>query len=197
MSDGNLNLLEGHDYTVSTHGRDGRRFVGLFRRCWDAIPAADRRDILDHWDRRKGGLPPSFELSNLWGDSAWSHAQVKDSGYQLRFNADSFSIMPEETALFIIAHELAHVHGWASGKSGHRFKCLAEASSEEADIINNFEAENEASADALAVSWGFNKVARNTLRLLAEARGFESACRMMASAPNAAPGASPPDGAGR
>jgi hypothetical protein len=183
MDDSELKLLEGHDYGVSTHGRDGVRFVGLFRRCWDAIPEVDRQTILDYWDRHESRRTVSFELSNKWGDHVQSHAQVREGGYRVRFNAESFSIMPERPALFIIAHELAHVHGWASGKSRALLKSILEANTDKSVALQTFETESDANANALAVQWGFDKVACMALEGLTKARGFESACRMMANAP--------------
>jgi len=156
MHHSELKLLEGHDYGISTHGRDGARFVGLFRRCWDAIPEVDRQTILDYWDRHERRRTVSFELSNDWGGSTQNHARVTEEGYRMRFNAESFSVMPEKPALFIIAHELAHVHGWASGKSHALFESSWDVDRALKSILEKFENENEASANALAVQWGMD-----------------------------------------
>ena len=64
--------------------------------------------------------------------------------------------MPERPALFIIAHELAHVYGWASGHTAELFNAIHAMYADAAAVLTRFEAENEVYADALAVRWGFN-----------------------------------------
>jgi DNA-binding response OmpR family regulator/pSer/pThr/pTyr-binding forkhead associated (FHA) protein len=182
MDDRKLELLEGHEYSLNADEGDGARFVGLFRRCWNAIPEVDRQTILDYWRCREEPFSAAFVLSNLWRDSAESHAQVSLDGYLMRFNAESFSIIPERPGLFIVAHELAHVYGWASGKTAALKRSICEANVDTSVASELFQIENEANADALAVQWGFDRVARDRLILFTKAFGLESACKMMANA---------------
>jgi len=181
MSCRDLKLLEGQDFIVNTHECDGERFRGLFRQSWDKIPVNARKTILDYWKCRE--LAPSFELSNLWGDSAHSYAQVIEMGYRMRFNAKSFSIMPEPPALFVIAHELAHVYNWATGTSNALFRSFYEQNTDETEVHEKFDLENEAKADALAVKWEFDKAKMDRFRMLEKMRGFEYACERMTCAP--------------
>jgi hypothetical protein len=116
--------------------------------------------VLAHWEKLLYPEGPLFELSNCWADSTNGYAQVRRCGYELRFNGDRFRNLPEPVALFIIAHELAHVFIWANG----------ERSDESEDV-------NEGSADAIAKGWGFDKGALNTFLYLVKMDGFENACK--------------------
>lgn len=160
-----LPLLEDHDFRLSVWSGDGERFVALFRRCWAQMPAKHRQDLLAYWDKSEHDQP-TFELSNLWGDSRIAHAQVKGPGYQLRFNATSFLSLPERVALFIIAHELAHAYRWACGDK---------KPDESKDV-------SEDTADGLAIMWGFDKEARDSFKVLAKGVGFEEACQIFGRA---------------
>ena len=67
----------------------------------------------------------------------------------VKFNAGEFDQMPDETAHWIIAHELAHVYNRAIGN-------LPIDSRDGALCFD--EAKNEETSDKLGESWGFNKI---------------------------------------
>ncbi|HEV3145830.1 MAG TPA: hypothetical protein VGZ47_18215, partial [Gemmataceae bacterium] len=91
--------------------------------------------------------------------SGQNHGQVVAPGYQIRFNASSFRLLPEPVALFTIAHELAHVYRWALGKDPYEPK-----------------QESEAKTDAIAEGWGFDKKARDMLCFLYPLCKLRPAC---------------------
>ncbi len=115
MTVSSFELLEGTGSRLSVYSGDGEGFVAAFRLCWGRLPELDRQHLLDYWAASAYSHLPAFELSNLWPDEVDAHAQVTEAGYQLRFNAASFGVLPQEVALFIIAHELGHVYRWANG----------------------------------------------------------------------------------
>jgi hypothetical protein len=161
METARLALLEPCGYQLRVYNGDGEKFVVLFRRCWDRIPTDARQVIVAYWEKAGGPRNrPLFELSDCWADSAEAYAQVRLRGWELRFESESFQKLPDGVASFIIAHELAHVFYWASGGQ-------PDAS----------EAAREANADATAKRWGFDKVARDSFRMLVKSGGFENACR--------------------
>jgi len=166
-------LLEDHKFRISVYDGDGDSFVAQFRRCWKTIPLQDRGIILRHWNNAPYDHLPLFELSDLWVDSEIAHAQVKGPGYQIRFASSSFRLLPEPVALFVIAHELAHVYRWALGKDPREAK-----------------KESETKTDAIAEGWGFDKKARDMLCFLHVRLGrLDEACRLMSDWPAA--GATP------
>jgi hypothetical protein len=159
MRDTHLTLLEGHDFILDVYDQEGGdAFVSLFRRCWAQIPESARQDLLAYWAKSEQEHLPSFELSNLWCDSAIAHAQVEGPGYILRFNAATFLELPERVALFIIAHELAHVFRWARGIKR----------------VDESEGVSEGVANGLAVMWGFDKKAHDSFNKTAMRRRLKT-----------------------
>jgi hypothetical protein len=146
-------LLPHHKFQVLTWGDGGKDFVRVFRSCWKQLPLRSRRSILAHW--KKAPIPfPTFELSNMWGDSEVSFAQVGWNGMKLRFSAADFAVLPDRIAQWIIAHELAHVYQKAIGRSPG----------------GDSEFENETDADKIAEDWGFEKRPMTMLKLLTQNR---------------------------
>jgi hypothetical protein len=90
----------------------------------------------------------------MWGDTAFSFAQVGSNGMVLRFSADDFMVFPNKIAQWIIAHELAHVFQKATGR-------LPGGQSE---------GENEDDANRIAHGWGFDNTAVLMLKLLIQER---------------------------
>jgi hypothetical protein len=109
------------------------------------------------------GRTPFCELSNHWRGEATNYGQVTSRGYQIRFNAEAFSFLPEEVARFVIAHELAHVFQKAEGKRPGGAN----------------EVENEADADSIAERWEFRGYAFRTFNGLVARQGFKRACQLM------------------
>jgi hypothetical protein len=174
MSEAYLTLLEGHKFRLFVYGEvGGDAFVALFRHCWEQIPEGARRDLLEYWGKSGFEHLPSFELSDLWHDSAIAHAQVKGPGYEMRFNAATFLELPVPVALFIIAHELGHVYQWARG-----MKQVGESQNV-----------SEGVADGIAVMWGFDNKARDSFKRTFNRCGFKEACRIHGSRKAAKPDA--------
>ena len=144
-----LKLLDDHPYEFFCPSASaGERFRALFREAWNRIPAAPRDQILTYWSEANG--VPTFAVTDDWIDSSESHAQVTQNGRRIDFNLESFELLPKEASLFTIAHELAHVLQKALGlKPG--------GTSVE---------ENEAEADSIALSWGFDRAVSLALQML-------------------------------
>jgi hypothetical protein len=79
----------------------------------------------------------------------------------LRFNAEDFMIFPPKIALWIIAHELAHVYQKAIGGSPG----------------GTSEAENETDANRIAESWGFDREPRLIMGTLTENLSIKEAIK--------------------
>ena len=130
-------LLEAHEYVLISCGGDTARFLTHFRGTWKVLPATVQSVICEYW--RAQGRPPLIELSDVWSPKTM-YGQVRVSGMELRFRADSFKHLPTPAANWIIAHELAHVYQKASGRVAG----------------GDNESENEEHANKLAKSWGFD-----------------------------------------
>jgi hypothetical protein len=88
----------------------------------------------------------------MWGDAAFSFAQVGGNGMTLRFSADDFMVFPDKIAQWIIAHELAHVFQKATGR------------------VPGGQNENEDDANRIAHGWGFDNAPVLMLKLLIQER---------------------------
>lgn len=138
---------------------DGLGFTQQFCDCWERIPLDAKQSIRCFWSAL--GPPwPMIELSNLWEDSKWNHAQVNNAGREVFFNASSFQSFPSKVAIWNIAHELAHVYQKACEKKPG----------------GESEEENERDADRIAVEWGFDPAPYFLLKMFEEKLGFERAC---------------------
>ncbi len=129
---------------------DGRLFVKRFRETWTRLPLGVRRKISSYWRSNKYGFQPFIELSNFFGRDD-IYGQVKNDGYTVKFRASEFDEMPDKTAHWIIAHELAHVYNRAIGNSPFF--------SEEGGFSID-EERNEEAVNKLVESWGFSKAWR-------------------------------------
>lgn len=143
------------------HG-DDRRFARLFRETWVSLPLTARRRMLKHWreDERRGmrgfwcmgptQAYPTIQLLFSWfrtesdlyaaldlmpEEEPQPFAQVFGGGHTLRFLAAAVDRMPDDVVRRLIAHELAHVHQFASGGLG---------------------ADCEDDAERLAGAWGYS-----------------------------------------
>jgi hypothetical protein len=143
---------------LSAHGHgDDRRFARLFKETWLSLPLLARRMMLRHWHEERRGIggfwgtpttSPTIELLSGWfptESSLWEAmdgmpeaeqplAQVFGGGHTVRFWSTAVDDMPDDLARRLIAHELAHVHQFACGRSG---------------------VDCEADAEQLACSWGY------------------------------------------
>ncbi|MBI3824073.1 MAG: M48 family metallopeptidase [Planctomycetes bacterium] len=148
---------------ILMHFGNESRFVTLFQSTWKRIPEDDRRLIGDYWSEAKPTRIPICELSNCWIDHAGKYGQCTANGYELRFDASAFLILPENVATFVIAHELAHVFQKAEGN------CPGGANQQE----------NEGDANFIAEKWKFDRIALLTLEAFVKLDGFEKACRTL------------------
>jgi hypothetical protein len=108
--------------------------------------------ILAYWKTSKVPQIPIFELSNLWSDSEANFAQVGDNGMLMRFSFGDFAVFPNTIALWVIAHELAHVYQKAIGRVPGGIS----------------ELENETDANRIAAEWGFEQRPLVMLKLLTQ-----------------------------
>lgn len=155
-------LLPDQPFRLTTSESDPGKFVALFCDCWTRIPESDRCVISDFWNELNHG--PLIELSDCWGDSNESFAQVTRGGAIVRFGAKDFAVLPPCVSTWIIAHELAHVYQKAVGQKPG----------------GESEKTNEAEADSIAKSWGFDDMPRIILDLLMRGPkqlSFEAACK--------------------
>ncbi len=129
---------------------DGRLFVKRFRETWTRLPLGVRRKISSYWRSNIYGFQPFIELSNFFGRDD-IYGQVKNDGYTVKFRASEFDEMPDKTAYWIIAHELAHVYNRAIGN-------IPFFSEEGGFSID--EERNEEAVNRLVESWGFSKAWR-------------------------------------
>jgi hypothetical protein len=142
--------LDGVDFSDN-----GQAFAAILLKTWSKVPAAVRKEIVDHWTTLDHEL--CLELSDSWlpkrGDP---NAEVTDIGCTMRFKAAVFQRMPEEAAMWLIAHELAHVYQYANAANEQKMKKWEKerAKGGLAKDVAYMETENQ--ADELARGWGFN-----------------------------------------
>jgi hypothetical protein len=141
---------------------DGQTFKRQFHDCWKRIPLDSKQTICDFW-RAVGPHWPVIELSNLWEDSKWKHAEVNNMGREVFFSATSFRSFPNTVAIWNIAHELAHIYQKACGRKPG----------------GECEEENERDADRIAVEWGFNPRPNRLFGHLESTHSFEYACNFL------------------
>ncbi len=156
-----LRLLRGQPFHINVKDADGRRFVRLFRQCWRQLPFNDRRKIISFWKNLEFPYPV-FELSNMWEGVDENLGQTDENGARIRFNADAFPHMPDQAAVAVIAHELAHVFQKVLGR-------LPGGENEE---------ENEQHANRIVDDWDINRNPRLWIIAAQEEKGlsFEDAC---------------------
>jgi hypothetical protein len=147
-----LRLLPRHHVYLHSPQAGGERFVRLFRATWGRLPCHARRRILRHW--KTGGdhlnFRPTIELLGDWAGRIGGEgldgtkAAAGGDGHALRFRKDIVDAYPDDLVMDLIAHELAHIFGYASGwyRDG---------------VEDPFRDEEE--ADALVEVWGFSSTA--------------------------------------
>ena len=93
-----------------------RRLTRLFRGAWGRIPKADRRIMVDYWDR-PGYCFPLVILYDRLGttaDGKTTYAQYLAPG-RFDFSHDMTADMPDEMVEALVGHELAHCWMYAVG----------------------------------------------------------------------------------
>lgn len=167
MKPPNPQLLPDQPYTIWIADGDGSEFIRMFRSVWAALPTSVQTRIIEHWQTEPTRQEPYFELSECWAP-ATSSAQVKMTGFQMKFRTSSFRHFPEPAARWVIAHELAHVWQWVIGRN--RLDFTVE--------------ENEDDADRIAEGWGFCHLCRMRIQVeINYGKSFEAACDFVRSEP--------------
>lgn len=122
------------------------KLIGGMERAWMRIPAACRVMMLNHW---RGALQveiaeavPATVNGKLVNNAA---ASCDLCGRKLWFNARAVHVLDTDELACLVAHELAHSFRFATGQP-----------------VLDYVA-NERATDALATSWGFPPVHRETL----------------------------------
>ena len=82
-----------------------------------------------------------LEIESDWKGHIARNAEVNQAGRWIAFNGIEFSKMSEAVAMFVIAHELAHVYQYGTAKAGKAEFAL------------------EDQANKLANEWGFDEPA--------------------------------------
>lgn len=144
-------LLPAHKIMLLASHGGGERFAGLFRSVWAKMPLWGRRKILGHWrdERQAAGLfiigAPAVSLLDgpiHLDDRPCERVlgMVDRRGFRIQFRGDRAAEMPDDVAMDLIAHELAHVYQWAAG--------WEEMTSGDHFVI-------EEGADVMTAAWGF------------------------------------------
>jgi len=121
-----LPLLPEHGINFMTDGHgDAEKFIRVFRNTWNRLPSENRRQLLKYWQKRS--LPkfkrPHIDLANWMSDfnlderhdkgkyddpEAAAYATCSGDGTHLAFWQPVMDQLPDEHAISLIAHELAH-----------------------------------------------------------------------------------------
>jgi hypothetical protein len=99
-----------------------RRFTRLLGKVWARLPANMRTALEEHW---RAGLPhqwPHLYLADLLtaqdGKGSREYfGRCRKDGQHLQFNAYEVAKVPDRFVAAVIAHELIHAWGFASGTS--------------------------------------------------------------------------------
>ena len=137
------------------------RFIPLFRKVWEKIPPQHAEKLYAEWKRRQSdGVTPWICLDH-WMDSGVRGCVGCSDEFRIGLN--DFMNMPDDAAMFLIAHELAHLYQSAQGvrPAGGATNC---AYFHDADgHLWGGTQDREGDADRIARSWGFSQAARDAL----------------------------------
>jgi len=156
-------LLENQDLLLHSWGRNGDRFVKLFRHTWDQIPADVTHAILGFCLAHR----PMIELSDSWRpDVSYGQVDCVIRGGQImeitiRFRAAAFACFPLAVAQWVIAHELAHIYEKACGR-------LPDPDPDAEDVT-------EERVNKIAEHWGFKQNSLLLIIMLQNNRGLSIA----------------------
>lgn len=145
--------------------KDLEHFKSVFISVWETIPREDRVSVESHWScyRRETGRPPRIELS----DGQVNHnpqvlATTASIGMVIIFRWQICHCMPDDVLKALIAHEMAHVHQSAIGKSLHNMTVedLRGIVLDQSQICGRLrdDALIEIHADETMTTWGFDYV---------------------------------------
>ena len=128
----------------------GRRFSRLFAAAWRRIPLGARRGLLAHWRTNDPNVTrvatsPLIELTSLpirrevgrRRRDDFFLAKVSAAGHRMRFWSIAVGLMPDGMVEVLVAHELAHIHVHALGKSDPAYAtktAVENAGGEEAEV---------------------------------------------------------------
>jgi hypothetical protein len=111
-----LNVCLQRSIGVTVDSGDGDRFARLFTETWSRLPPDTQAGICTHWAKEED-QEVRIELSNWLRKSLNRDAQVALLGYELMFDAAEVDRMPDPVVKALIAHELAHVFQYATGRN--------------------------------------------------------------------------------
>ena len=103
---------------------DDARFARVFSETWRSLPLWFRRRCVRFWTTMRthpDAIVPRIEVADVMSDwfrddSDIAIAQCGMMGRLLTFCGPVVDAMPDDVLRILIAHELAHVHQWASGE---------------------------------------------------------------------------------
>lgn len=151
--------------SIVPNGVDERgvcRFSENLRHVWSRIPESDRLVISTYWKKGHSGPNfPCFGVIDYFSEEA--SASTLSNGFTIRFCWQEVSLSPDNALIALIAHEMAHVHQWASGKrlslTNEDVKGMFGIEKGDYLPLLNREGRVELHADELMTKWGFDRLA--------------------------------------
>jgi hypothetical protein len=150
-------LLSRHGIYLYAPNGGGERFSKLFVETWKRLPLWARRRMLRHWNSYNCsylGYSPLIQLLSGWsnqridrggGGLRGTKGVVNRLGHHIQFWTKIVAAYPDELVRDLIAHELAHVVQWASGRD-------LNDDDDDASCVEDH-------ADMLVDNWGFSSTA--------------------------------------
>jgi hypothetical protein len=100
--------------------RDMMLFKESLLAVWSKIPRKDKKSIENHWQIEAIANQPAFILDNPWFGESSVWATTESKGLVLKFNCELLGQVADHMAEVLdvlMAHEMAHVFQWATGKN--------------------------------------------------------------------------------